>query len=104
MAWTVIPRSVAGTAFGWTPTKVQQESDQMLIYLFNRLEGMPRHPATAQASAAIPRVLVDGKAVDDENAQRAAARALMERFSHTPAGLPSPPAQDQQDQQDQNDR
>jgi hypothetical protein len=32
--------------------------------------------------------MVDGRAVEDENAQPAAARHMFERFRHRPQGLP----------------
>jgi hypothetical protein len=46
-------------------------------------DGQGPHAATASAQALV--VMVDGKQVDDENAQRAAARAMFERFRLRPS-------------------
>jgi hypothetical protein len=74
--------------------KVEEGDIRAIEYAGNRLHGFPRQQVdglpvgNAQASAAILQVMVDGRPVEDENAQRAAARAMFEKFRHRPE-LPS---------------
>jgi hypothetical protein len=73
--------------------KVEEGDIRAIEYAGNRLYGFPRQQvdglqAGNAASAAILQVMIDGRLVEDENAQRAAARAMFERFRHR-AQLPA---------------
>jgi hypothetical protein len=52
---------------------------------------MPRQQPEGAAQATLLQVLIDGRAVEEENAQRAVARQMFEKFRHRPQGLPAPP-------------